>query len=336
MGNKMSAATDRIVPPELLVAELIGEVKDDDYFAKTTQTLHGMGEPPMEKAKSDYAITFEEAHTLTEPGLAMMENGFVRCKDGTWYIACHTDLGYEVNGAMIDWWFCNCDNTEKFKWWHPTAHISATWDPQYFSLMPHERPAGHYVEHTLIVEEKINDTVLSLQMEFVRPSKYFDTAKFKESGITACLVARLYSKDPVLGFVAMGHVVHTVREESGKSELRSRYWLGDINYPETPENLLVAGMVNYWANFSVSRIMKIPESTAKGMYVHCAQEMHCLKEFLPHYYEAMTSKDKSKSMSKIKASEKEEEVKDETKSDLQNGFSNPLKNAMNNPLARRR
>lgn len=39
-----------------------------------------------------------------------MEHGYVRCADGGWYVACLTDLGEDVNGEMIDWWFRNCDD----------------------------------------------------------------------------------------------------------------------------------------------------------------------------------------------------------------------------------
>jgi hypothetical protein len=56
---------------------------------------------------------------MIEPGYMELENGYVRCEDGGWYIACLTDLGEYVNGEMFDWWFRNCDDDGKY------IHINA-------------------------------------------------------------------------------------------------------------------------------------------------------------------------------------------------------------------
>lgn len=286
MGQSQSAAQTDHVRAELLVSALIGEVKEEDYFARSTHVLDNfkMDDPTQGRFNPADAVELEDAFVLANPGYLNLEHGYVRLKNGSWYIAVLTDLGYEVNGEMFDWWFRHCDNTEKYKWWHPQDHITGNWDPQYYAVMPHERKEGHYIDHIHIVEEKINGVSQSLQIEFVRPSRYFDVSKFEENGITACLTARIYVRDPTLGLVAAGHLMHMVRESDGRSELRSRFWLGDITYPETVENIVFARTINYITSFKFFRLMKMPVATARGLWVHCSQEMHCLKEFLPHYY----------------------------------------------------
>lgn len=79
--------------------------------------------------------------------------------------------------------------------------------------MPYERKKGHCVGHTHIVEESIGGEVQHLQIEFQRVSKYFDVASFEENNITACLVGRVYAEDPVVGTLAVGHLIHMVREQ---------------------------------------------------------------------------------------------------------------------------
>lgn len=246
MGQGASNGADHgHVRPEMLVSELVGEVQEDDYFARSMQVLDSfqLDDPTQGRFNPQDGVEFEDAFTLANPGYFNMEHGYVRLRNGTWYIAVLTDLGYEVNGEMVDWWFCNVDNTEKYKWWHPKDHISGLWDPQYFSVMPHERKPSHYIDHIHIVEEYIGGVKQSLQIEFMRPSRLFDVTKFAEQGITACIVGRIYVRDPSLGLVAAGYLVHMVREIDGRSHLRSRFWLGDIMYPETVENVLVARMV---------------------------------------------------------------------------------------------
>lgn len=276
------------VAPELLRTELNGGTVDEsDYFARSTLALQDiqLDTSNLDNYRHEDSISFEEIGYLVETRDLAMENGYVRRKDGSIYVAVTLDLGHDVNGEMFDWWFCNCDNTEKYRWWHPKDHVTGTWDPPYYGAMAFERPRGHYVDHVHIVDEKISGVVQSVQIEFQRPSKFFDVSKFPEQGITAMLVGRIYVKDSLLGLVAAGHLVHMVRQESdGRSTLKSRFWMGDISYPETPENYFFASSVNFLVNSYLARVTKIPFNFGLGIYKHCYEEMHCLKEFLPHYY----------------------------------------------------
>ena len=279
------------VKPELLISELAGEVSDEDYLARSVMMLrdHHIIAENLTNYRSEDSFAFEDSEILIEPGYLPLENGWVRRKDGSLFVSVLTDLGQDVNGDMFDWWFCHCDDTEKYRWWHPHDHIRATWDPSYYSSMPFERIRGHYVDHVHIVEEMIGGEKQALQIEYMRPSKVFDISKFAENNITACLVARIYLKDATLGMIGAGHMVHIVRENNGRSELRSRIWLGDdISYPETPENYYFAQLIQSISSSSLFRTMKVPYGMGKALHTHCAQEMACLKVFLPHYYHSRT------------------------------------------------
>lgn len=234
------------------------------------------------------ALAFEDVAQLAEPGYLPLENGYVRARDGSLYVAVLTDLGKDVTGSMFDWWFTQVDNSEKYRWWHPLDHFTGTWDPSYYGAMPFERPAGHYIDHVHIVDEAIGGARQSLQIEFLRPSKYFDTSRFAEQGITACLVGRLHVHDAMLGMLAAGYLVHMVRQlPDGRSELRSRFWVGsDVLYDETPESFFTAHFVNFISKFYLFKLVKIPFQYGRDIYKHCSEEMNCLKEFLPHYFEA--------------------------------------------------
>eukprot|EP00122_Pirum_gemmata_P004264 Pgem_evm1s3870 len=62
------------------------------------------------------------------------KNGFYQFDDNTWTIACTTPLP-NCTGKMFYWWFCVCDNSEKYKIWHPYDHISGHWSDDYYGTV---------------------------------------------------------------------------------------------------------------------------------------------------------------------------------------------------------
>jgi formyltetrahydrofolate hydrolase len=62
-------------------------------------------------------------------------------------------------------------------------------------------------------------------------------------------------------------------------------WLGcDIHLEERVDNYALSSSVNLFANTALYKQMKLSESTARDIWILLSQEIHCLKEFLPHYY----------------------------------------------------
>lgn len=277
---------------------------ENDYYARSIHLLDNfvMDDPTQGKFDPADALSIDEAYRLVEQGYLNLEHGYTRMKDGSWYIACLTDLGHDINGEMFDWWFRNCDDTEKFRWWHPKEHVSCSYEPQFYAVMPRERPKSHFIDHIHIIEEKIDGVKRTLQIEYERPSKLFDVTTFAENNITCCIVGRIFDRDPSLGLIAIGHAVHIVREINGRSELRSRFWIGNLSYPETVENIVFARVVNTIMSSSLFKTFKIPSTTARSLWIHCSQEMHCLREFLPHYYHStieQRSKDENREFSML-------------------------------------
>ena len=70
-----------------------------------------------------------------------------------------------------------------------------------------------------------------------------------------------------------GHLIHLVRDTDYGCEMRSRFWLGDVDPVEvigTPEQ----------------RIAMFPDRLGAGLLKHCQEEMGYLAEFLPSLYAA--------------------------------------------------
>lgn len=302
-NNNNSGMSSDPIRPELLLAEIKGEIAENDYFARSQKILQNIHIENIDiKYNIQDAIELDDAYLLAEPGYLSLENGIVRKPDGSLYIALFIDLGYDINGDMFDWWFCNCDNNEQFRWIHPNNHLSGTWDPAYYSMMNFERPRGHYIDHIQITQQylpnftsgydKSFDTthnannLYSIQTEFVRPSKFFDTSKFEDNNITCCIIGKINIKDSFFQtYIHIGYVFYIIREINGRSELRIRYWLGDFfYYLENSENYYYSQFIHLLTNNYLFRSMKLPINMGKIIYKNCLEEMLCLKEILPHYY----------------------------------------------------
>lgn len=140
-----------LIQPELLAAELNGEVRLDDYLGKSMNCLNSFAVKDLPPFSDADCLLFEDASLLLEPGYQVMEQGYHRKADGTVYLAWLTDLG-QLTGDAVDWWFTQCDDDDKYRWWHPLSHGGATFDASFFAAMPWERPPGHYVDHVQIVQ----------------------------------------------------------------------------------------------------------------------------------------------------------------------------------------
>jgi DAPG hydrolase PhiG domain len=163
-----------------------GKVAIDDYLARSHKILSELviDEPNVKLVGSESFMDINNAYMMLEHGTQPLEHGYYRQSDGCWYIACLTDLGTDCTGEMFDWWFRNCSDTERFKWWHPRDHKSGNWDPQFFAVQPEDRSTGYYVHHSHKTSEVIAGKLQTFQIEYDRPSKYFDITKFPEAGLT--------------------------------------------------------------------------------------------------------------------------------------------------------
>ena len=163
-------------------------------------------------------------------------------------------------------------------------HKMGEWDLPFYAKQMEERGTGCYVEHIQTVVVNIGGVDRMLTLDYDRPSKYFDTSKFREHGITACVCCRMHMEDSWVGWIGIGSFIFIVREVNGRSELRCRYWVGEVNKIDD-NSLCHPSFVNWFGNTSCFRYSKVPQNFAHAFWLHCNQEMECLKSFLPHYYE---------------------------------------------------
>ena len=227
----------------------------------------------------------EDLARLLDSNYKDLEHGYMRNEDGTWYISCWTDLGKECTGEMFDFWLCHCDDTERYKWWHPIDHKRGTWSEGYFKTPRELRKRAHYVGHRHEVMEDIAGIVQSLKIEFMSPSEFgfgdHFKSKFDQSNVTACACGRVYAYDFPFGYLRAGYLLHMVcRQKDGSNILRSRFWLGWVDAGSG----LGSSIINTIGNTKWFRSLKLPKKTAKGLHKHCGEEMFVLKEFLPQFY----------------------------------------------------
>jgi len=209
---------------------------------------------------------------------AEIQNGFTVTSDG----AIHVNLITEMPGvtpAMIDWWFgWHSDSPERYKLWHPQAHVHAQW-----AATP---PAGsvgraRYVGYTSEVDEYLGSSMIRGAIQFRRPEELglFDSAV--ALGVEATAVcARVGLVDAP---VDMGYLAHHVAAVPGGSVMRSRFWIGKPYIAARTSALKSVVPV-------AKRIVGLSELDARALLVHCSQEMTHLASFLPalHAQEAQS------------------------------------------------
>jgi len=200
-----------------------------------------------------------------------LETGFARTSDGGIRVAILTEMP-GVTPAMVDWWFgWHGDAAAKYKLWHPQAHVHARWlvDPPVGA-----RGRARYVGRTSIVDEYIGSDLVRGAIRFVPPVELGFTHPSLDDPRSATIVcARIgLAERPV----DVGYLAHHVRAVPGGSEMRSRFWMGGRHIAGRGINPFGA------AGAAVARrTLRLTESDARAVLVHCAEEMSHLARFLP-------------------------------------------------------
>jgi len=200
-----------------------------------------------------------------------IENGFCFAADGSMRIAARTEMP-GVTPEMVDWWFgWHSDSPERYKLWHPHAHVHAMWQSP-----PPEGSTGRarYVGNTSIVDEYLGSNLLRAAVRFVPPSQLGFAPSASDPARATIIAARtgLYELP-----VDVGYLVHEVRRVAGGSVMRSRFWMGGS---------YVAGRSKLGSVLSAvaARLPAFGEADARALLVHDAQEMQHLVGILPGLY----------------------------------------------------
>jgi hypothetical protein len=204
---------------------------------------------------------------------AAIENGFTLAADGAVTVAARTDLP-GVTPAMIDWWFgWHSDSPERYKLWHPLAHVHAAW-----LSPPPQGTSGRarYIGYTSIVDEYIGSGMLRMAIRFVGPASLGFTDPSLDDPEQATIVCARTGLGDLP--VDVGYLAHYVRRTDRGSEMRSRFWFGG-SYMAGRNSALGTTMAR-----AARLFMRSTEADARALLVHCAEEMQHLGRFLPALY----------------------------------------------------
>jgi hypothetical protein len=212
----------------------------------------------------------EHAPRLQEAGDWEIETGLTLCRDGEARIFVRTPMP-GVTPAMWDWWFAwHGSEDQRYKLWHPRAHVSASWRDGRGEL-------DHYVGRTSRVVEYIGATLLTGDIRFVAPQVLgIDETAIRRDGETAICARIGHGTAPA----DIGWLVHHVRPVPGGAEMRSRFWIGGRHVALRgvgPKLGRLAGRV-------VRGFQRATIRQASDLLVHCAQEMNHLAAILPELH----------------------------------------------------
>jgi hypothetical protein len=201
-------------------------------------------------------------------------NGFSLVSDGSLRVASDVDM-WRVTPAMIDWWFgWHSDSPERYKLWHPQAHVHARW-----AKAPPDGTQGRarYVGYTSIVDEYLGSTLIRGAISFVPPEAIGVRHESLKDGGDATLVCAQLAV-PGSPFT-IGRLAHLVRRTSTGSVMRSRFWIGG-------SHVKGRGVFSNAAAGLGRRLLKASADDGRDLLVHCTQEMAHLATFLPDLYAA--------------------------------------------------
>ena len=212
-----------------------------------------------------------QAPKLLDPGYWPLETGFGLGPDGSVQVFALTQMP-GVTPVMWDWWFAwHGSEAQRYKLWHPRAHISAQWEDGRSDL-------DHYIGRTSHVVEYVGPELLSLTIRFVAPASMgLDEDRLKRQGEVAICARGGIAGTPM----ETGWLVHHLRPTKDGCEMRSRFWLGGSNVrPRSMNNPLGKLLGGVAAHFNPIRA-----NQGADLLVHCSQEMSHLASFLPKLYQ---------------------------------------------------
>ena len=200
-----------------------------------------------------------EANRLLDAGYLDRETGVERLPSGQLLASILTPMP-RVSGAMLEHWFETLTSTERYKMWHPVDHVWMDWDG---------KPGADGSSH--LVHEYIGGELQKLRIHFRPLDNVLDVSRLEAAGVVFCKYVRagpLEQED-----VWTGHGIHLARQTGYGLELRSRFWLGDLEPEPLPRKALEA---------------LLPERTAFALLKHCSEEMSYLAGLLPELYRLET------------------------------------------------
>lgn len=198
--------------------------------------------------------------------------GVWRADDGTALLVCNTDFT-AATPAMLDWWFgWHLTSSERYRLWHPTAHLQARVKEDRSHLPDHR---AHYIGNESYVDEYIGKKIMRLAIRFVPPQQFGFTDLDAEGSTAICGITR----DRLLQADG-GYLCHLVVPTENGCQMRSGFWLGKIRHRFSLIHLL-AGKIY---NARIARRHFVSDQFCLDLLQHCSEEMSHLAKFLPRLF----------------------------------------------------
>jgi hypothetical protein len=222
-----------VIEAEYIASSILGKPAEDDYLVVASEALkqYRNSPTPLEEHAMSPAnyLDIEHAYRLVNnqssnqgeatSQLLRLDNGYIPGPKGGWFITCKIDMG-EVTGPMFDWWLRVCDDSEKYRWWHPEAHLSGEWDLPYHRLQLYERAMGYYVDHVHTVTQRLTDKERLMSYDYDRPSKVFGHVNVNNSDGATFVCARVHTNNNVVGWIGIGHMCYIIHTVGNRTEMR--------------------------------------------------------------------------------------------------------------------
>ena len=237
--------------------------------------VHGDESPEL-------AFGMDEADQLMQPGYLPLENGTAQLPNGQTFVAVLTRMP-KVTGEMLEWWMgWHYMEAQRYKLWHPRCHVG-NGTKEMLGDNPELSNKKKYMT-THYVSEYVGSRLENIAITFVEPKTIFKKSDdLSANGVSALICGYVTSQDVP---VTIGHLVHQIRHVEGGAEMRSRFWLGKLQF----SNINPASLRNKIIGTRLVAKRVVPSSIGRDMLVHCGMEMNHLASFLPDLYADYHSK----------------------------------------------
>lgn len=240
----------------------------DEQIAQLSNTIQQvLANPPLAWGSMPDA---SEMTLLEKAGDMVIENGYSVAEDGSIAVAVKTIMP-GVTPEMWDWWFgWHGSSDQRYKLWHPAAHLSARWEDG--------RNDHCYIGRNSIIKEYIGKDPLDAAIQFKSPLTFgFSPQAINHPQQAVYICARIGHPDLPVDY---GYLVHQVRAIAGGAEMRSRFWVGGRYVGLRKKGTFAAAVAEI-----LKKIKSLPDNFATDLLQHCSEEMNHLAKFLPKLYE---------------------------------------------------
>ena len=117
---------------------------------------------------------------------------------------------YGVKAAMVDWWWDNIGNTERYRHWHPMDHVTFAW----LTAPKNPRDLTYDVGAVQRISERIGDSISNLDIEWANPKDVPQPLTYNHF---------VYGFTRLAGTPFGGYLLHEYRDVADGIEMKSTF-----------------------------------------------------------------------------------------------------------------